>query len=95
MTLFQNALFRQDAQYDKMFQESRQPASIEITLSDGKQIVEELTDVPWLDESAVTARFHEEMQPVMSKSKSSEVLDMLNSLQEVKDCAAVSNLLKV
>lgn len=84
-----------DAEYDKMFQESRQPASIEITLSDGQQIVEELTDVPWLDETAVTARFHEEMQPLMSKDRSSEVLDMLNSLERVKDCAAVSKLLKV
>ena len=84
-----------DAEYDKMFLESRQPASIDITLSDGKQIVEELADVPWLDEEAVTARFHEEMQPLMSQGRSSEVLDMLNSLEKVKDCVAMSKLLEV
>ena len=84
-----------DAKYDKMFLESRQPASIEITLSDGKQIVEELADVPWLDENAVTARFLEGMQPLMSKGRSQEVLDVLHSLEKVKDCAAMFKLLKV
>lgn len=55
-------------EFDQSFKEGRQPARVEVKLSNGDVLKEELSDVPWLDAGAVEQRYHNELGRIMSSN---------------------------
>ena len=83
-------------EYAEPFKQGRQPAKVEVTLSDGETVTEELSDVPWLDAKAVTDRLHEEMKPIMDSEDSRK--NLIQAVQELggsKDCSKLFRLFKI
>ena len=89
-TLARDCVVQAGQEFDQSFKEGRQPARLEVRLSDGSTLKEELTDVPWLDADAVVSRFHAEMGPFMKSEKArnglvsaSQALDTLSDASEI------------
>lgn len=74
------------AEYDKSYREGRQPARVEVLLKTGQVLREEGSDVPWLNDSEVIARFLEEMNAFASESQVKSLLYQLQHLEEVQQC---------
>jgi 2-methylcitrate dehydratase PrpD len=65
--------------------ERRQPARVELKLSDGSTITEELDDVPWVNASGIKARFQTEMESLAKNSNPEELLKVLQNLAKQTD----------
>lgn len=74
-------------EFKQPFEEGRQPARVEVTLSDGRTLKEELPDVPWLDGDQVLARFQAEVGSIV---QSADALKQL--LAEVEDLQALQSV---
>ena len=91
--LASGCVVEQLAEFDKSFSEGRQPAKIEVKLSDGTVVREELPDVPWLDPDAVHDRFPKETKATLeSESSKKKLVSLLNDLDGLKDCSEIFKL---
>lgn len=82
-------------EYLEPFKEGRQPAKVQVTLSDGNSVTEELSDVPWLDAKAVENRLHEEMGTIMSSEDSRKALvEAVKTLGSSKDSSSLFKTFK-
>jgi hypothetical protein len=69
---------------------------VEVTLSNGDTVREELDDVPWLDAKAVTERLHEEMKPTTDPEDArKDLIQRVHGLASSKDCSELFRLFKV
>lgn len=78
-------------EYKQAFEEGRQPARIEVKMADGLTVEDELSDVPWLDDDQVRARFQAEVivpSPDALKQLLADVQD-LQALKSVGDLVAL------
>jgi 2-methylcitrate dehydratase PrpD len=83
-------------EYAEPFKEGRQPARVEVTLSNGDTVTEELSDVPWLDAKAVMNRLHEEMKSTMDSGDArKDLIQVVQELGNSKDCSELFRLFKV
>ena len=83
-------------EYLQPFKEGRQPARVEVTLSDGNVVQEELNDVPWLDATSVETRLHEEMGGTIDSTDVREdLIRAVQGLQKSKDCSEIFKVFKV
>ena len=83
-------------EYLQPFKEGRQPARVEVTLSDGNVLQEELRDVPWLDATSVENRLHEEMGGTINSADAREdLIRAVQGLQQSKDCSEMFKVFKV
>lgn len=73
-------------EFGQPFKAGRQPARVEVRLSDGSTLSEELSDVPWLDADQVQARFQAEVTAIVP---SPDALKQL--LAEVQDLPALKS----
>lgn len=62
--------------------ERRQPASVEVRLSDGTSIKEELKDVPWVTPNGVKERFLAEMRGLTTKNQENDLLQAVLNLDK-------------
>ena len=82
-------------EFDQSFSEGRQPARVEVKLTDGTTLKEELPDVPWLDPSAVGERFNEEMKGLVSSGKATKSLkDLVGRLRDQSDLSEIFKVFK-
>ena len=89
-TLAFSCIVQTSAEFDKSFGEGRQPARIKVTLGDGRELAEELPDVPWVDPDGVVARFHAEMKGQFENEKSTKrLLETIQGLDKLKDLSGV------
>lgn len=93
-SLASQCIVEQLNEYMQPFKEGRQPARVEVTLSDGTKIKEELEDVPWLDAAAVTNRFQNEMSGLMDSAAIDNLLQAVQKLSSLKDCSQLSQMFK-
>ena len=83
-------------EYAEPFKQGRQPARVDVTLSNGNTVTEELDDVPWLDAKAVTDRLHEEMNSIMDlEDARKNLVQAVQDLASAKDCSELFRLFKV
>lgn len=85
---------RDDSAYDQSFREGRQPAGVELTLSNGAEIREEFDDVPWLNAEAAIARFREETKALVPADVIENLELTVRGLESVQDCSQIFRLLK-
>lgn len=86
---------RQLQEFEQDFREGRQPAKIQVKLSDGSVVEEELTDVPWLDSGPVLARFKDEGKVILPSEESRKsVVGLVQSLGELKEYSELLALFK-
>ena len=82
-------------EYEQSFREGRQPAKVQVKLSDGTVVEEELTDVPWLDSNAVINRFHDEAKAILaSEALRKKLVGLVQALGDLKDCSELLTLFK-
>ncbi|ETN46156.1 uncharacterized protein HMPREF1541_00340 [Cyphellophora europaea CBS 101466] len=75
--------------------ERRQPASVEVKLSDGSSIKEQLDDVPWVNAAGVKERFKAEMQTITSKGKGEDLMQSIISLEKHTDCSRMLSYFQI
>ena len=73
--------------------ERRQPARVEVKLSDGSTITEQLDDVPWVDAAGVRKRFLAEV-PALSKSGGEDAMKSILELAGQSDAAQIMSSLQ-
>lgn len=81
-------------EFDTAFKEGRQPARVEVKLSDGTSITEELPDVPWLDGEAVIKRFYEDTKGLIAADAQKQLVQLIQGLENVKDAGDIYKLFK-
>ena len=62
-------------EFEQPFKEGRQPVRVELKLSDGSTLQEELEDVPWLDADQVSRRFHTEADAIIASAEAREKIE--------------------
>ena len=82
-------------EYDQSFSEGRQPAQVEVKLSNGSVLKEELDDVPWLTSSEVEERFHGELNSILASEDTRKTLvSLVQRLGELKDLSDIVGAFK-
>lgn len=80
-------------EYKQPFEQGRQPARVEVKLSDGTTLKEELPDVPWLDSDQVQARFQAEVTSIVpSPDALKQLLAKVQDLQALKSAGDLVTL---
>lgn len=93
--LASGCIVQSDPDFDQSFKEGRQPARVEVKLSDGSTVKEELVDVPWLDADAVINRFQAEMAAIMESDTSRKrIISVSQALGTLSDASEVFELFK-
>jgi 2-methylcitrate dehydratase PrpD len=80
--------------YEASFSSGRQGARVRVTLKDDSEVSEELTDVPWLDASAVRDRFRDEMGGLLGKENAWELGGLVERLDDLQSCDDIWKLFK-
>lgn len=94
-TLARNCVVQAGPEFDQAFKEGRQPARLEVKLSDGSALKEELPDVPWLDSDAVLKRFHSEVGAFMTSEKARNGIVLAsNDLNTLADASQLFSLFR-
>ncbi|KIW10041.1 hypothetical protein PV08_11817 [Exophiala spinifera] len=78
-----------DVEFEKSYARGLQPAKIEIFFKDGTEIVEEVSDVPWLDGPAVTERFMLEISRWLSAEMAQKLVQRCRQLETATDAGRV------
>lgn len=94
-TLARDCVVQAGMEFDEAFSAGRQPARLEVKLSNGEQVTHELIDVPWLDANAVLSRFHAEAGNIMTSEKARKaVVSAAKELGTLSDAAELFGLFK-
>ena len=76
------------SEFEESFSRGLQPARIDVHLTDGTTVSEELPDVPWLDADAVRQRFVQEMKFIIPSEKARKrFMNMIDGMESVKNCS--------
>lgn len=80
--------------FEESFRAGKQPARVRVELKDGNVITEELPDVPWLDATAVQARYQHEMEGLIGIEKAKLLSLAVDDVLEMNDLSTLWNLCK-